>query len=98
MVRPHPLFSASHVSQFYPTTARGSVQELPLQHADSEAVHPGHDCLPCRHLHYRLQPRRTLPSPLGASPLIFLQVKWNWVGKRKGESLARIAPAPEASD
>ncbi|EIW60728.1 uncharacterized protein TRAVEDRAFT_118592, partial [Trametes versicolor FP-101664 SS1] len=23
---------------------------------------------------------------------------WNWVGKRKGESLARIAPAPEASD
>ncbi|OJT04078.1 hypothetical protein TRAPUB_5230 [Trametes pubescens] len=25
-------------------------------------------------------------------------VKWDWVGKRKGESLARVAPAPEASD
>ncbi|KAI0781295.1 hypothetical protein BD413DRAFT_660261 [Trametes elegans] len=34
----------------------------------------------------------------GAMLALAWQQDWDWAGKRKGESLARVAPAPEASD
>ena len=38
--------------------------------------------------------------PFGMTPPndVCAQMKWEWTGRRKSETLSRIAPAPESSD